>query len=92
MLRKNTDEVVKNAYTEFWKAKEALAALEASIEELSNSSSITTDEGFLMLAPSGVRLLNTDYAIEVVAQYRAVRQDRDTLRKRLIDLGEPDPE
>jgi hypothetical protein len=92
MFRKNRDKVVKRAYREFWEAKEALAALEAAIEELSQSSSITTDEGFLMRAPSGVRLLNTNYPSEVVAQYRAAERSKEALRKRIIDLGEPDPE
>jgi hypothetical protein len=92
MFQKNRDEVIKRAYGDFWKAKEALAALDATIEELSKSSSITTDEGYLMLAPSGVRLLNTDYPSEVAAQYRAAKRNKEALRKRLMDLGEPDPE
>jgi hypothetical protein len=92
MFKKKRDEVVKAAYREFWEAKGALAALEAAIEELSKSSSITTDQGFLLFAPSGVRLLNTDHAIEVVAQYRAAKRKEEALRKRIIDLGEPDPE
>jgi hypothetical protein len=92
MVQESRNEAVKRAYIEFWQAKEALAVLEAAIEELSKSSAITTDEGFLMLAPSGVRLLNTDYAIELVAQYRAAKRRKEALRKRIIDLGEPDPE
>jgi hypothetical protein len=60
--------------------------------EISESSSITTEEGFLILAPSGVRLLDTDYVRIVVSQYQAARQRKDALRKRLMSLGEPDPE
>ena len=92
MVQEDRNEVVKRAYGEFWKAKEALAALDATIEELSKSPSITTDEGYLMLAPSGVRLFNTDYPREVATQYRAAKRRKETLRKRLVDLGEPDPE
>src|ERR1700733_5058357 len=67
MVQEDRNELVKSAYREFWKAKEALAALEAAIDELSKSSSITTSEGYLMLSPSGIRLLHTDYAKKVVA-------------------------
>jgi hypothetical protein len=46
----------------------------------------------LMYSPSGLRLLNTDYFREQVAQYHATKETKDALRKRLIDLGEPDLE
>jgi hypothetical protein len=84
--------VVGSAYREYWSAKEALAALQASFIETIATSSITTDEGYLMYSLSGLRLLDTNYAREQVAQFHAARQNRDALRKRLMDLGEPDPE
>jgi hypothetical protein len=92
MWQDDQDAVVKRAYREFWDAKEAVDALEAACVEISESSSITTEEGYLILVPSGVRLLDTEYVRDVVAQYHAARQHKDTLRKRLMDLGEPDPE
>jgi hypothetical protein len=92
MCHDDRDEVIKRAYKEFWDAKEALDALEAACVEISASSSITTEEGYLMLASSGVRLLDTEHVRKVVEQYHAARQHKDTLRKRLADLGEPDPE
>jgi hypothetical protein len=92
MFQEDRREVVKRAYREFWEAKKALAALEAACVEISNSSSIMTEEGHLMLTPSGIRLLETEYVGKVLAQYHTARQHKDTLRKRLIDLGEPDPE
>jgi hypothetical protein len=82
-------------YGRFWviaEAKEALDALQSACLEISKSSSIMTEEGHLILAPSGVRLLKTDYVREVIAKYRAARQHKDALRKRLMDLGEPDPQ
>jgi hypothetical protein len=92
MYQDDRNEVIKRAYKEFWDAKEALDALESACVEISASSSITTEEGYLMLASSGVRLLDTEHVRKVVAQYHATRQHKDTLRKRLVDLGEPDPE
>jgi hypothetical protein len=92
MRQDDRDAVLKRAYREFWYAKEALDALEAACVEISESSSITTEEGYLMLTPSGVRLLDSDYVRKVVSQYQAARQRKDALRKRLIDLGEPDPD
>jgi len=92
MCQDDRDALVRRAYREFWDAKEALDALEAACVEISESSSITSEEGYLMLAPSGVRLLDTDYVRKVVSQYQAARQRKDALRKRLMDLGEPDPE
>jgi hypothetical protein len=86
------DAVVQRAYEEYWRAKEVLAALETACAEISTSSSITTEEGYLMYSPSGVRLLETDYVKEQVAQYHAARKHKEVLRKRLIDLGQPDPE
>lgn len=91
-MTQEQDTVVERAYREFWDAKEALQALEAACVEISESSSITTEEGYLMLAPSGIRLLDTEYVRKVVAEYRAARLHVGALRKRLMDLGEPDPE
>ena len=91
-MTQEQDALVERVYREFWDAKESLDSLEAACVEISESSSITTDEGCLMLAPSGVRLLDTEYVREVVARYHAARQHKDALRKRLMDLGEPDPE
>jgi hypothetical protein len=85
------DAVVQRAYKEYWRAKEVLATLETACAEISTSSSITSEEGYLMYSPSGVRLLETDYVREQVAQYRAARKHKEVLRKRLIDLGQPDP-
>ena len=45
-----------------------------------------------MYSLSGVRLLDTDYVRAQVAQYHAARRNKEALRKRLIELGEPDPE
>jgi hypothetical protein len=90
-MTQEQDTVVERAYREFWDAKEALQALEAACVEISESSSITTEEGYFMLAPSGFRLLDTEYVRKVVAEYRAARQHVGALRKRLMDLGEPDP-
>jgi hypothetical protein len=92
MCQSDGNAVVKRAYREFWDAKEALAALEAACVEISESSSITTEEGYLILAPSGVRLLETEYVRELVAQYQTARERKEALRKHLMDLGEPDPE
>jgi hypothetical protein len=92
MSQEDRGSVVKRAYREFWDAKEALNSLAAVCVEISESPSITTDEGYLMLTPSDVRLLDTEYVREVVARYHAARQHKDALRKRLMDLGEPDPE
>jgi len=72
-------------------AREALNALEAACVEISESSSITNDEGYLILSPSGVRLHDTDYVRELVARYHAAKHNKEAIRKRLIDLGEPDP-
>jgi hypothetical protein len=91
-MTREHDGVIKKTYKEFCEAKEALHALEAACVEISESSSITTEEGYLILAPSGVRLLDTEYVREVVAGYRAARQLKDTLSKRLMDLGEPHPD
>jgi hypothetical protein len=90
-MTQEQDTLVRRAYGEFWDAKEALDALEAACVEISESSSITTEEGCLILTASGVRLLDTEYIRDVVAKYKAARQHKDALRKRLMDLGEPDP-
>lgn len=92
MIQDAQNAVLGSAYKEFWGAKEDLATLQASLIEITATSSITTDEGYLMYSLSGLRLLDTDYARDQAAQYHAARQHRDALRKRLMDLGEPDPE
>jgi hypothetical protein len=92
MWQEDRDAVLTRAYRDFWDAKEALDVLEAACVEISKSSSITTEEGYLMLSPSGVRLLDTDYVREQVTQYHAARRNKEALRKRLIELGEPDPD
>ena len=45
-----------------------------------------------MYSASGLRLLDTDYVREQVAQYHAAKQHKEALRKQLINLGEPDPD
>jgi hypothetical protein len=84
--------VVERVYREYWSAKKTLAALEASCAEISTTSSLTTEEGYLMYSPSGLRLLDTNYVREQVAQYHAAKQHKEALRKQLINLGEPDPD
>jgi hypothetical protein len=59
-MTQEQDTHVKRAYREFWDAKEALDALEAACVEISESSSITTEEGFLILTASGVLWLCDD--------------------------------
>lgn len=83
--------VVQRLRSQDQEAKETLAALLASIVEIAQSSSITIKEGCLMYSEAGLRLLDTNYAIEQVAQYRAARERKEALRKRLIELGDPDP-
>jgi hypothetical protein len=63
-MLQDRDAIVKRAYKEFWDAKEALDAPEAACVEISTSSLITTEEGYFILAPSGVRMLNTEYVRE----------------------------
>jgi hypothetical protein len=92
MTQDERNTVVERAYREYWDAKEALAALEASCSEIATTSSITTEEGYLMFSPSGLRLLGTDYVKELVAQYHAAKEHKEALRKGLIELGEPDPD
>jgi len=91
-MTQERDTVVKRAYRQFWDANEALHALEAACVEISVSSSITTEEGYLIFAPSGIRLLDTEYVTTLVVEYHAARRLKGALRKRLTDLGEPDPE
>ena len=91
-MTKEQDTPVERAYREYWTAKEAFAALEASCKEIATTSSITTEEGYLMYSPSGLRLLETDYVNKQVAKYHAAKARKEALRKCLIDLGEPDPE
>ena len=92
MTRHEQDAVVDKVYREYWCARDALAVLEAALAQITATSSITTEEGYLMYSPSGLRLLDTDYVSEQVAQYHAEKQHKEGLRQRLIDLGEPDPE
>jgi hypothetical protein len=91
-MTQDKQDTVERVYREYWGAKKALAPLQASLEEIVATPSITTEEGYLMYSPSGRRLLDTNYVMEQVAQYQAKKQQKETLRKRLIDLGEPDPE
>jgi hypothetical protein len=90
-MKQDEQDAVKTVYREYRGAKEALAALEVSLSEIAATSSITTDEGYLMYSLSGFRLRDTDYVREQVARYHAAKQHKEALRKRLIDLGEPDP-
>jgi hypothetical protein len=92
MTQEERDAVVKKLYREYWDANEALAVLEASCVEITGSSSITTWEGFLVFSHSGLRLFETDYVREVVAKYHAAKEHKEALRKRLIELGQPDPD
>jgi hypothetical protein len=92
MRQEDWDEVVRRAYREFRDARQTLAALQVSLTEIVATESITTDEGYLMYSLAGYRLRDTDYVSEQVAQYRAARDRKEALRKRLIELGEPDPE
>jgi hypothetical protein len=92
MWQDDRDAVVKSAYREFWDAKEALTVLESECIEISRSSSMMTGEGHLLITPSGLRLVDTDHVSKVAAKYHAAREHKNTLRKRLIELGEPDPE
>jgi hypothetical protein len=92
MTKDEQDKVVEKVYRDYWGAKETLAALEASLAEIAETSSITSDEGYLMFSRSGVRLLDTNYVREQLTQYHAAKQSNEALRKRLIELGEPDPE
>jgi hypothetical protein len=91
MMGDERDAVVKRVLREYWGTKEALAALEASLEEIATSSSMTTEDGYLMYSPLGVRLLDTGYVREQVRRYHAEKEHMETIRKRLIDLGELDP-
>ena len=86
------DTPIERVYREYRGAKKSLAALQTSLEEIVETHSITTDEGYVMYSPSGRRLLDTNYVRDQVAQYQAAKQHKEDLRKRLIDLGEPDPE
>jgi hypothetical protein len=85
------DTAVEKLYREYRGAMESLAGLQASLEEITATSSITTEEGYLMYSSSGLRLLDTDYVREQVSQYHSKKQHKEALRKTLIDLGEPDP-
>jgi hypothetical protein len=91
-MTRDEQDTIERLYREYWGAKGTLAALETSLSEIAATSSITTDEGYLMYSLSGFRLHGTDYVKEQVARYHAAKQHKEALRKRLIDLGEPDPE
>jgi hypothetical protein len=84
--------IVEKTYLEYWTAKQAMAALEASCEEIATTSSVTTEEGYWMCSHGVARMYHTDYVKQQVAQYRAAQQHKEALRKRLVELGEPDPE
>jgi hypothetical protein len=43
-----------------------------------------------MYSRTGPRLLDTNYAREQVTQYRAAREREEVLRKRLMELADPD--
>jgi hypothetical protein len=92
MCQDDRDAVVQRLHREHGEAKETLAALQASLVEITATSSITTDEGYLMYSLSGLRLLDTDYVREKVAQYHSAKERKDALKKRLMELGEFDPE
>jgi elongation factor P--beta-lysine ligase len=92
MCQDDRHAVVRRLRSQYQEVKETLAALLASIVEITQSSSITIKEGFLMYSPTGPRLLDTNYVREQVAQYRAARERKEVLRKRLMELGDPDPE
>jgi hypothetical protein len=91
MCQDDQHAVVQRLRSQYQEAKETLAALLASIVEIAQSSSITIKEGCLMYSEAGLRLLDINYAIQQVAQYRAARERKEALRKRLIELGDPDP-
>jgi hypothetical protein len=84
--------IVGNAYLEYWAAKQAMAALEASCEAIATTSSLTTADGYWMYSHAVARLYDTDYVKEQVAQYHVAQRHKEALRRRLIELGEPDPE
>jgi hypothetical protein len=83
---------IERIYREYRRAKKSLAVLQASLEEIVTTHSVTTGQGYVMYSSSGKRLLDTNYVSDQVALYQAKRQQKEALRKRLIDLGEPDPE
>jgi hypothetical protein len=86
------DTPIERLYRQYRVAKKSLAALQASLEEIVETHSITTGDGYVMYAPSGRRLLDTNYVKDQVVQYQVTKQRKEKLRKRLIELGEPDPE
>jgi hypothetical protein len=84
--------IVENAYLEYWAAKKTLAALETSCEAIATTSSLTTPEGYWMYSKTVARLYDAGYVKEQVAQYHLAQRNNEALRRRLIELGEPDPE
>jgi hypothetical protein len=92
MYQDERQAVVWRLRRQYQEAKEALAALLACIVEITESSSIKIKEGFLMYSPTGPRLLPTNYVRDRLTQYFAARERTEVLRKRLMELGDPDPE
>ena len=88
MGQEDRNAVVQRLRREYREAKALLATLEAACVEISKSPAITTEKGYLMSTPTGRRLHDADYVKQVVARYRAARERKETLRKRLLDLGE----
>jgi hypothetical protein len=86
------DTPIERVYRQYRVAKKSLATLQASLEEIVETHSITTDEGYMMCSPSGRRLLDTNYVSDQVAKYQATKRRMEDLKRRLIELGEPDPE
>jgi hypothetical protein len=84
--------IVENAYLEYWTAKKAMADLETSCEAIATTSSLTTPDGYWMYSRTVARLYDTGYVKEQVAQYHLAQRNKEALRRRLIELGEPDPE
>ena len=44
-----------------------------------------------MYSAAGLRLVGTNYVKEQVDQYRAARERLEALRKRFMELGDPEP-
>jgi hypothetical protein len=86
------DPTIERLYKEYRAAKRSLAALRTALEKIIATPSITTGEGYTMYSASGSQLRDTNYVRGEVAQYQAKRTQVEGLRKRLIELGERDPE
>jgi hypothetical protein len=83
--------VLRRLHSQYQEATETLAVLAASIAEITQSSSITTKDQFVMYSATGARLLGINYVREQVNQYKAARERKKALEKRLMELGDPDP-